>query len=94
MTDQGKETKPPRKLHTEDETDENIPHPYYELYRHCILRGANTGSLLALVFAPPILYARGTREPRELLNRTARASLYGVVSDHNSIDNTIHSYVS
>ena len=81
MTEQEKGKKPPRKLHTAEETDEDLPHPYYELYRHCILRGANTGSLLTLLFAPPILYARGTREPRELLSRTARASVYGVVSD-------------
>ena len=72
--------KPPKKLHTEEETEEKIPHPYYELYRHCLLRGANTGSLLALLLGPPILYARGTRQPREILYRTARASIYGVVS--------------
>lgn len=65
---------------TEADVDETIPHPYFELYRHTLLRGANSGSLIALLFAPPILYLRGTRSPREIMYYTGRASLYGVVS--------------
>lgn len=65
---------------TPADTDEEVPHPYLELYRHTLLRGANTGSLISLMFAPPILYFRGTKNPREILYRTAKASVYGVVS--------------
>ena len=79
MAEQDKTEKRPRKLRTEDDTDEKIPHPYLELYRHCMLRGANVGSVLAMVLAPPVLYASGTRQPRELATGTARATLYGVV---------------
>lgn len=60
--------------------NENIPHPTYELYRHTLLRGANAGSLIALMFTPPVLLFRGTRDPRAILYRTGRASIYGVVS--------------
>ena len=60
--------------------EEEIAHPTLELYRHTLLRGANTGSLLAVLFAPPILYLRGTKKPRELVYHTAKASLYGIVS--------------
>ena len=78
MSESKKESKKPK--FTPDDVDEDIPHPYYELYRHTLLRGANAGSVLPLVFAPPILYLRGIRKPGEILYRTARASLYGVVS--------------
>lgn len=73
------ETKKEKVLATPDTTDESIPHPYFELYRHTMLRGANTGSLLTLIFAPPILYFRGKRQPRELVYHTAKASVYGMV---------------
>ena len=78
MSESKKEPKKPK--FTPDDVDEEIPHPYLELYRHTILRGANVGSLLPLIFAPPILYLRGTRKPAEVLYKTARASMYGVVS--------------
>ena len=74
------EEKPPRKLVSVEDTEEDIAHPSLELYRHTMLRGANAGSFLAMVFAPPVLYARGVRDPREILYRTARVSVYGVVS--------------
>ena len=63
-----------------EKDEEEIAHPTLELYRHTLLRGANTGSLFAVLFAPPVLYFRGTKNPRELVYRTAKASLYGVVS--------------
>ena len=63
-----------------EKDEEEIAHPTLELYRHTLLRGANAGSLLAVLFAPPVLYFRGTKRPRELLFHTAKASLYGVVS--------------
>ena len=65
---------------TPDDVEESIPHPYLELYRHTMMRGANAGSLLPILFAPPILYFRGIRKPGEILYKTARASMYGVVS--------------
>lgn len=68
---------------TEADVDETIPHPYFELYRHTLLRGANSASLIVLLFAPPVLYLRGTRNPREIMYYTGRASLYGVVSIKN-----------
>lgn len=72
--------KPERIIFTQDNTsDEDIPHPYFELYRHTMLRGANTGSLLTILFAPPIMYFRGRRQPRELVYHTAKASVYGAV---------------
>ena len=73
------DTKPKPKF-TPDTVDEDIPHPYMELYRHTLLRGANTGSLLAILLAPPIMYFRGTRKPRELMYGTGKAAAYGTVS--------------
>jgi hypothetical protein len=64
---------------TPETVDDEIPHPYFELYRHTFLRGANSGSFLALILAPPILYIRGKRTPRELAYHTAKASVYGMV---------------
>ena len=63
-----------------EDTDEEIPHYTFELYRHTTLRGANMGSLIALLVVPPVQYFRGVRQSRELMYSTARASLYGVVS--------------
>ncbi len=80
MSESKKEPKKPK--FTPNDVDEDIPHPYLELYRHTMLRGANAGSLLPLVIAPPILFLRGVRKPGDILYRTARASLYGVVSQH------------
>ena len=74
------ETKKEKVIATPDTTDDSIPHPYFELYRHTMLRGANSGSLLTILFAPPILYFRGRRQPREIVYRTAKASVYGMVS--------------
>lgn len=64
----------------EDDDQENIPHPSLELWRHTMLRGANAGSFLAIVFGTPVLLFKGARKPAELLRRLARASTYGVVS--------------
>ena len=78
MSEEKKDTKKPK--FTPDDVEDSIEHPYFELYRHTILRGANAGSLLPILFAPPILFLRGARQPREILYNTARASMYGVVS--------------
>lgn len=59
--------------------DDNIPHHTLEVYRHTMLRGANVGSILALVFGPPVLLYRGVRKPQEMMNRLGSASLKGVV---------------
>ncbi len=81
MSGETKPKKEPKKpKFTPSDVDEEIAHPYLELYRHTLMRGANTGALLPLVFAPPIVYLRGVRNPREILYKTARASMYGVVS--------------
>ena len=61
--------------------NENIPHPTLEVYRHTLLRGANVGSFLTILCAPPILYARGTRDAKQILQQTAWASVYGMVSN-------------
>ena len=63
-----------------EDTDEEIPHYTFELYRHTMLRGANMGSLIAILATPPVQYFRGVRQPRELMYSTAKVSLYGVVS--------------
>ena len=63
-----------------EEDEEKIPHPTYELYRHTMIRGANAGSLLTLVFGIPVLLYRGVRQPAEMVRRLASASTKGVVS--------------
>ena len=63
-----------------EDMDEEIPHYTLELYRHTMLRGANMGSLIALLGTPPVQYFRGVRQTRELMYSTAKASLYGAVS--------------
>ena len=65
-----------------EDDQENIPHPSLELWRHTMLRGANAGSFLAIIFGTPVLLFKGARKPAELLRRLARASTYGVVSCH------------
>lgn len=64
----------------ETDGEENIPHSSMELYRHTMLRGANMGSLLSLVFGPPVLLFRGVRKPAEMLNRLGNICLKGTVS--------------
>ncbi len=68
-----------KQQNTVDEDDEKIPHATLELYRHTLLRGANAGSLLALVFGVPVLLFRGVRQPAEMMRRLAAASTKGVV---------------
>ena len=68
------------KVRAEDDDDEKIPHPTLELYRHTLLRGANSGALLTLVFGAPVLLFRGVRQPAELMARLAKASVTGMVS--------------
>lgn len=64
---------------TDADTDESIPYPTLELYRHTVLRGANMGSFLALVVAPPVLFIRGVRSPAEMLRRVANICAKGMV---------------
>lgn len=70
----------PTKL--EDDADEVIPHPTMELYRHTLLRGANLGSVLALIVGPPVLFFRGVRKPGEMLRRMASICAKGVVREY------------
>lgn len=75
--DQAPPVKPPP-----PDTDEDIPHPYMELYRHTILRGANLGSVLSLVLAPPYLIYKGVwRQPAEFIRRTGSITAKGMVRD-------------
>lgn len=69
-------------LHVKEDVDENenIPHPTLELYRHTMLRGANVGSLLAMIVSTPVLLFRGVRHPAEFLRRLSSACVKGVVS--------------
>ena len=50
-----------------------------ELYRHTILRGANLGSVVSLLVAPPYLWFRGVRDPKEFLMRTGSITAKGMV---------------
>ncbi len=65
------------------DTDESIPYPTLELYRHTVLRGANMGSFLAIIVAPPVLFLRGVRNPAEMLRRVASICAKGMVSQQN-----------
>lgn len=62
-----------------EEEEEKIPHATAEVYRHTLLRGANVGSLFALVFGVPVLFFRGVRQPAEMMRRLAAATTKGVV---------------
>ena len=64
---------------TEKDVNEDIPHATLELYRHTILRGANLGSVLSLVVAPPYLLYKGVRSPMELLRRLGVITARGMV---------------
>ena len=59
--------------------EEVISYPNLELWRHCLLRGANLGSLVSVLCATPILVYRGVRQPSALFSRLAGISTYGVV---------------
>lgn len=63
---------------SDGDPDEDIPHPYLELYRHTLLRGANMGSVLALLLGPPVLLYRGVRQPAEFLRRLGSICTKGV----------------
>ena len=84
MTDpQTGQEKPPtleKKVAVEADTDEDIPHPTFEVYRHTLMRGANLGAFLSLVMGPPVLFMRGVRQPSEMLPRLAGVCVKGVVS--------------
>lgn len=56
------ETKQEPAISSTAQDDENIPHPYLELYRHTSLRGANLGSVLSLLIAPPLPVVQGGEE--------------------------------
>lgn len=56
-----------------------IAHPTMELWRHCLMRGANLGSFLCIVFGTPVLFYKGARQPAPLLQRLAGISTYGAV---------------
>ena len=68
-------------VQAEPDADENIPHPTLEVYRHTLMRGANMGAVLSLVFGPPVLFVRGVRQPSEMFRRLAGVCVKGVVSD-------------
>lgn len=61
------------------EDDVVIAHPTVELWRHCLMRGANLGSFVSIVFGTPVLFYKGVRQPALLLQRLAGISTYGVV---------------
>ena len=63
----------------EKDPNEDIPHAYLELYRHTFLRGANLGSVVSLIVAPPYLLYRGVRAPMELLRRVGVITARGMV---------------
>ena len=69
---------------SDGDPDEDIPHPYLELYRHTLLRGANMGSVLALLLGPPVLLYRGVRQPAEFLRRLGSICTKGVVSSYST----------
>lgn len=72
---------PPTTPEVKSDPEENIPYPTAELYRHTILRGANLGSVLSLVLAPPYLIYKGVwRQPMEFLRRTGSITAKGMVS--------------
>ena len=59
---------------------ELIPHAKLELYQHTILKGAQAGAVLPILFSPPILYALNRRRTwNEILLRTSKHSLRGSV---------------
>ncbi len=64
---------------TETDPDEDIPHPTFELYCHTLMRGANLGSVVSLIVAPPYLMYRGVRAPMELLRRIGVITARGMV---------------
>ena len=68
-----------RVLAAVESSDEVIPYPTAELWRHCLLRGANLGSFVSIVCGTPVLLYKGVRQPITLLQRLSRISTYGVV---------------
>lgn len=61
-----------------DINDEIIAYPTLELWRHCLLRGANLGSFATILFGTPVLLYKGVRQPSAFLQRLSRISTYGV----------------
>ncbi|CAI7991640.1 hypothetical protein GBAR_LOCUS791 [Geodia barretti] len=61
-----------------ESSDEVISYPKAELWRHCLLRGANLGSFVSIIFGTPVLLYKGVRQPITLLQRLSRISTYGV----------------
>lgn len=60
---------------------EQIPHATLELYEHTIMKGAQVGAVLPIVFSPPVLYALNRKISwNEVLLRTSKYSLRGSVS--------------
>ena len=59
---------------------EQIPHATLELYEHTIMKGAQAGAVLPIVFSPPVLYALNRKITwNEMLLRTGKYSLRGSV---------------
>ena len=60
---------------------EQIPHATFELYEHTVMKGAQAGAILPMIFSPPVLYAlnRKTITWNEMLLRTAKYSMRGSV---------------
>ena len=64
---------------------EQIPHATFELYEHTVVKGAQAGAILPMMFSPPILYALNRKITwNEVLLRTAKYSLRGSVRNYYS----------
>ena len=64
----------------EKDGEEIIPYPTVELYEHTVMKGAQAGAVLPMLFSPPLLYAFNRQiKWNEMLQRTAKYSLRGSV---------------
>ena len=64
----------------EKDGEEIISHPMVELYEHTVMKGAQAGAVLPILFSPPLLYALNRKITwNELVQRTAKYSLRGSV---------------
>jgi len=64
----------------EKDGEEIISHPTVELYEHTVMKGAQAGAVLPILFSPPLLYALNRKITwNELVQRTAKYSLRGSV---------------
>jgi len=64
----------------EKDGEEIIYHPMVELYEHTVMKGAQAGAVLPILFSPPLLYGLNRKITwNELVQRTAKYSLRGSV---------------